>query len=82
VQDGQNPIHAKSSTKVDHFGWTAGGGLEWEFNPGWTFKTEYLYVDLGEADYNHYVGNKSGAPDVTSSDLDLHVVKAGINYRF
>lgn len=28
-------------------GWTAGGGFEWMFMPNWSFKTEYLYYDLG-----------------------------------
>ena len=82
VQDGQKAPHATSVVTSDHFGWTAGGGLEWEFKPGWTFKTDYLYVDLGDADYPHDVGNSKGNPDLTSSDLQLHVVRAGVNYRF
>lgn len=64
-----------SETTNDHFGWTAGGGLEWEFQSNWTLKGEYLYVDLGEVDYVH-------GPDVTTSDLDMHIIRAGLNYRF
>jgi outer membrane immunogenic protein len=33
-------------------GWTAGGGLEWLFLPSWSFKVEYLYYDLGSANYS------------------------------
>ena len=39
-------------------GWTAGGGAEWMFMPGWSLKGEYLYYDLGNVAYNQ--GN-SGA---------------------
>jgi opacity protein-like surface antigen len=27
-------------------GGTAGGGIEYGFDPGWTLKAEYLHVDL------------------------------------
>jgi outer membrane immunogenic protein len=32
-------------------GWTVGGGFEWAFAPRWSFKTEYLYYDLGSLNY-------------------------------
>lgn len=35
------------------FGWTVGGGLEWAFAENWTFKVEYLFVDLANAVCNH-----------------------------
>jgi hypothetical protein len=31
----------------NQWGWTAGAGLEYAFAPQWSFKTEYLYIDLG-----------------------------------
>lgn len=82
VQDGQNPAHAKSTIDVNHLGWAAGGGVEWKFKPGWTLSTEYLRIELDDADYAHDVGNKSGAPDLTSADMTIDIVRAGINYRF
>jgi outer membrane immunogenic protein len=30
-------------------GWTAGGGGEWMFAPGWSLKAEVLYVDMGSS---------------------------------
>jgi outer membrane immunogenic protein len=30
-------------------GWTAGGGVEWLLDPHWSFKAEYLFMDLGTA---------------------------------
>jgi outer membrane immunogenic protein len=29
------------------WGWTIGAGVEYQLNPVWTLKAEYLYVDLG-----------------------------------
>ncbi|WP_029005083.1 outer membrane protein [Azorhizobium doebereinerae] len=61
-----------NDTKV---GWTIGGGLEYALTNNWTFKTEYLYVDLGDSDYG--VGSSA-----VSVDNKFHTVKAGVNYKF
>ena len=62
------------------WGWTVGGGVEYAFAPGWSFKAEYLYIDLGSQTVLDYSdGVNAGALDV---DTDIHTVRAGINYRF
>ena len=38
-----------SDTRV---GWTVGGGVEWLVCPNWSVKLEYLYDDLGNANYS------------------------------
>ncbi|WP_029004564.1 outer membrane protein [Azorhizobium doebereinerae] len=58
-------------------GWTLGGGLEYAITNNWTFKTEYLYVDLGSNDYAI-----SGTSSSLSVDNKYHTVKAGLNYKF
>jgi outer membrane immunogenic protein len=63
---------AGSSTRLDHLGWVAGGGVEYKFAPQWSAKLEYNYADLGEAKYFYGVAK--------SSDLTLQTVKVGINY--
>lgn len=69
-------------------GWTAGGGVEYAFAPGWSFKAEALYVDLGEVEHRFkgiaYPGTKN-LPHTTDSynaDLGLTVVRAGVNFKF
>ena len=42
-----NTARSSDSTAV---GWAAGAGFEWMFAPHWSFKTEYLHVDLGSTD--------------------------------
>jgi outer membrane immunogenic protein len=55
-------------------GWTVGGGLEVKLDRNWSFKGEYLYVDVGES------FNTGGGDRATIEDL--HIVRAGINYKF
>lgn len=65
-----------SSTASNHFGWTAGVGLEAQATPNLSFKAEYLYVDLGSQAYN---GLPVGDRDVGQR---FSVVRAGVNYKF
>lgn len=69
-----------------HIGYTVGGGAEWLLSPNWTVKAEYLYVDLGEADY-HLQGtttptSKTPWAESFSEDLTMHTVRLGVNYKF
>jgi outer membrane immunogenic protein len=77
---------ANGSVTENLIGWTAGAGIEWMYSRSWSFKVEYLYVDLGSANYN-FVGINflAGIPHTTDSfpsDLKFNVVRAGVNYRF
>jgi outer membrane immunogenic protein len=57
-------------------GWTVGGGLEVKLDRNWSVKAEYLFVDLGDMG-----GNLGGVPIRIDFD-ELHIVRAGINYKF
>ena len=62
-------------------GWTLGGGVEYAFTPNWSFKVEYNYVDFGSK--NSTLSEASSDRWVTFDvDQKMHVVKAGVNYRF
>src|SRR5262245_48630657 len=58
-------------------GWTVGGGMEVAFLRNWTFKVEYLYVDLGSQQMFNVV---PGVPETVS--FTANVVRGGINYKF
>ena len=61
-------------------GWTAGGGVEsvaWD--PRWTWKVEYLYLDLGTVD--SAVASGLTTTHATTKFTD-HVVRAGLNFHF
>lgn len=56
-----------------HVGWTGGGGVEIGLTPRWSAKAEYLFTSLGDKTYV-----LSGV----SSDIDSHLVRLGVNFRF
>jgi outer membrane immunogenic protein len=66
-------------------GWTIGGGLEWGFYPGWSFKAEALYFDI-EPDRLSTAGTLLGALLAEPVGIDTShtgwILRRGINYRF
>lgn len=65
----------------DKSGWTVGAGLEYAFNPTWSFKAEYQYIDLGED--NVFNGTLlPGASLSVDEKTTVHTFKVGINYKF
>lgn len=69
------------SSSSTNWGWTIGAGAEYAITNNWTFKTEYLYVDLGSTDYTHaYLDSPYSY--VGSVDTKFHTLKAGVNYKF
>jgi high affinity Mn2+ porin len=66
-----------ASTTRDHFGWTAGAGVEFAVGGNWTAKVEYAYLDLMRQTYD--LGN-AGLPNV-NVDPSVHTLKVGLNYR-
>jgi len=65
-----------TSTSNTNWGWTLGVGAEYAVTNNWTFKAEYLYVDLGSNDLGP-------AGIVTASgDNKYNIVRAGVNYKF
>jgi outer membrane immunogenic protein len=62
-------------------GWTVGGGVEWAFDPNWSAKLEYLFVDFGREGYydpppSFLFANRGGV------FLTDNIVRAGVNWRF
>jgi outer membrane immunogenic protein len=55
-------------------GWTIGGGLEYGLTPNWSAKLEYNYLDFGK--------DSIAAPIGIQADTQVHLFKAGLNYRF
>ncbi len=66
-------------------GWTLGGGLEYAFaNLGWnnlSAKIEYNYLDFGSERQLFQHGALLASSSINDK-LTMHVVKAGLNYRF
>jgi outer membrane immunogenic protein len=71
---------AAGSVGHDKNGWTAGAGLEYAFNPWLSFKTEYLYLDLGTDAL--VSGAVAGVPFSVSEKTTAHTVRIGVNVKF
>src|SRR5262245_23819837 len=65
-------------------GWTAGGGTEWMFAPGWSVFLEGNYMDFGNQDHTVFGNNLFGC--VAGCTFDTHAKVAvgliGVNYRW
>ena len=68
-------------------GWTVGSGTEGRLLiPGWTYKIEYLYVDLGHLDDTDTPCGVScpttGGQAITHTHFTDNIIRAGLNYQF
>lgn len=82
--DFPNDPYANYSASVDQtrWGWTIGAGIEYALAPGWSAKLEYNYIDLGKDQATfRYQPDQSFAARA-DSELSLHTVTLGVNYRF
>jgi outer membrane immunogenic protein len=77
--DGSSNAAANSSTKL---GWTGGVGTEWAFDPNWSAKFEYLFVDLGSMSATSQNTLFPAAVIDHSHAVTESVVRAGINFQF
>jgi len=76
IEYGYNTFGTVSDTRV---GWTVGTGIEWALAPQWSAKLEYNYLDFGK---DTYTFTDAIGPFTVDADTQVHMVKAGINYRF
>jgi outer membrane immunogenic protein len=94
-----SPAATSFSDSRTNVGWTAGAGIEGRFASwlpaGWTWKVEYLYMDLGSLDFTapFPAANPTGGPATTfttpfTGPLTTHthftdnIVRVGLNYKF
>jgi len=68
-------LGSSTSTK---FGWTIGGGIEAALWDNWTWKVEYLYVDLGTGSCS---GACTGGATINVTHK-INLARIGFNYRF
>jgi outer membrane immunogenic protein len=80
-EEGDGTGNPSGSDSEFHFGWTVGGGVEAQIDPRWSAKVEYLYADLrdGGTFTDRFV---SGFQATESEAMHVHIIRAGLNYRF
>jgi outer membrane immunogenic protein len=92
-----NFFAANSADTQTKFGWTLGAGVESAFLGRWTWKLEYLHVDLGtarssaplncsaagfNAAFGGGIGYSCQANAARSNRITDEIVRVGVNYRF
>jgi outer membrane immunogenic protein len=73
-------LTSSGSVSNNRSGWAAGGGVEYAINRWLSFKTEYMYYDLGTE--NLINTTLLGAAITVDEKATFHTIKAGLNYRF
>ena len=77
------PISATTSVSDTRTGPMFGAGLEYAFWGNWSAKIEYNYIDFRSEDYNFPVSVGPIHLDFgTTIHERVHLIKAGLNYRF
>ena len=71
-----------AKTDSTRSGWMVGAGLEYALLNNWSAKIEYNYLNFGSHDYTVAGAGGGGYPSTVTIDQNIHVVKAGLNYRF
>jgi outer membrane immunogenic protein len=75
----------RASSDETATGYTFGSGVEAALGGNWTAKLEYLYVNLGVQDQGGgfvVVPGIAGYSLGTHTEIEAHVFRGGINYRF
>lgn len=75
-------ICASAASSGTSTGWSAGAGTEVMFAPNWSFKAEYLYVDLGRRTLNVASSTIPAIVFTTSTPFRKQIARVGINYHF
>jgi outer membrane immunogenic protein len=73
----QNYVGTIAASANTHVGFVLGVGLEWALSRSWTMKVEYLYNDLGSANYLD-----GPVPGGVKADLRFGLGRLGLNYIF
>jgi len=75
-----------SSGSNTSFGWTLLAGLEYMIDPHWSARIQYNFYDFEDQNVNLNFNNSEMqsvvGPEPIPTDLRIHSVTAGVNYRF
>ncbi len=82
VSASDGTVTEDASWKKNTFGYTFGGGTEIAMTDNLTFKTEYLYTDLGNTKTLNFANENFGTSLRGETRFDFHTVRAGFNIKF
>jgi outer membrane immunogenic protein len=85
--DNNSSAAESASFNTAKLGWTVGGGVEWAMWSGWSAKAEYLFVSfptvtVTSTNLTTIFGASPANVFTHTADLDAHIVRLGLNYKF
>ncbi len=96
TEDGASVLGTSGHDNSTDMGWTVGGGLEWALTDHWVLGGEYLFVRLGSEQFQNntfffspgfggfacaHAGTNCNF-HIDASEIDNHIARANLNYRF
>lgn len=78
------PVVPTTGGSTTRTGWTLGGGVEAPISGKWTWKIEYLYVNLGTANFAVPIPVPPFVPGNITQTMHVtdNIVRAGVNLHF
>jgi outer membrane immunogenic protein len=80
---------ARAAFTKTRAGFVVGGGYEWQAWSNWTLRGEYLFYRFDGVSATAVPDATAGSPCVVGcsityrwSDLDIHALRVGLNYRW
>ena len=75
---------ASGTVQERRYGWTIGGGIETRLSDHWSFKLEYLLVDLGRQEFSFVNRLDAISANLVTvrTDISEQLLRFGVNYRF
>lgn len=65
-----------------HFGWTAGGGVEFLRHDRWSIRAEALYLDVGDRTYSYSATGCFDCNGRVEYENEFWVARLGVAYKF
>jgi len=83
ITDSVGPFTYSFNNSATNVGWTGGGGIEGIVpnTTNWSWKVEYLYVDLGTVSGSAHDPDFGGI-DSWSTKVTDNILRVGLNYLF
>jgi len=74
-------LSARETRRSDaRFGWVAGAGMEWRFDPRWSTRLDFRYAKYKDMDYSFFAESPEAVHATVS--LQTTTLNLGVSYHF
>jgi len=76
------PLGERGNKTQNNAGWMVGGGLQYALTDHWSVRGQYIFVDLGDVDFNSHFANNPPFTGHHEAELREHNASFAIIYKF